>query len=88
MDQHTSYVVKDNQIGYVHGDRVVYNMSFGYLTAFSYLKEVEKGSITNEQLELNIGLRVSCGNFSYAEIPKKFSAILGISGTVDTIIPT
>ena len=84
VEQHNDYIVEDNRIGYVYGDRVVFNLSKGYLTAYAYIKEVENQNISEEQLLKNIGLRISCGNFSYAEVPKMFNSILGISGTVET----
>ena len=85
IDSHTNYVVKENKIGYVYGDRVMFNISQGYLTSFAYLLEQEKKTITKKSVTENIGLRVSCGSFSYSEIPFKFKSILGISGTVETI---
>lgn len=27
IDSHTNYIVKENKIGYVYGDRVMYNIS-------------------------------------------------------------
>ena len=85
VDSHTNYIVKENKIGYVYGDRVMFNISYGYLTSFAYILEHEKKNITKKSVSESIGLRISCGNFSYSEIPLKFKAILGISGTVETI---
>jgi hypothetical protein len=85
IDTHTSYLVKDNKLGYVYGDRVMFNISFGYLTSFSYIREEERKTITPQSVPENVGLRISCGNFSYSEVPFEFDSILGISGTVETM---
>ena len=85
IDNHNNYIVKDNKIGYVYGDRVMYNISQGYLTSFAYIKEHEKKAISKTSVSESIGLRIACGSFSYSEIPLKFDTILGISGTVETI---
>ena len=69
----------------MYGDRIVYNMNYGYSTAFAYIKEQELNKISKHSMSNNIGLKVSCGNFSYAEIPLRFDSILGISGTVETM---
>ena len=84
-DEH-SYILKEGEdrIGYLHGDRVVFNKSHGYLTAYAYIKEHQNNKITEHSLRSNVGIRVCCGNFSFAEIPKDFNCILGISGTVET----
>ena len=47
-EQHNDYIVEDNRIGYVYGDRVVFNLSKGYLTAYAYIKEVENQNISEE----------------------------------------
>jgi hypothetical protein len=63
----------------------MYNIHHSYLTSFAYIKEYERNKITKQSMSANIGLRVSCGNFSYAETPLRFNSILGISGTVEKI---
>ena len=34
---------------------------------------------------MNSGLRVTCGNFSYANIADKFKYIMGVTGTLESI---
>jgi hypothetical protein len=50
IGSHTNYVVKENKIGYVYGDRVMFNMSYGYLTSFAYIQECEKKNITQQSV--------------------------------------
>ena len=44
--------------------------------------EWERGKISDEMLEKQIGFNLKCGKFSYAEIPKIYSLMIGVSGTV------
>ena len=44
--------------------------------------EWERGKISTEKLEEQIGFNVKCGKMSYAEIPKIYSLMIGVSGTV------
>jgi hypothetical protein len=61
---------------------VRYNISLGYLTYFTYLKEHESGKIPKEVVDANIGLRISCGSYSYSKIAAEFKTIIGVSGTL------
>ena len=80
---HGSYRVgPDCRIGHVYGDRVRYNISLGYLTYFAYLKEQEAGRIPKTVVDANIGLRLSCGSFSYSKLATEFQAIIGVTGTL------
>ena len=62
--------------------------SFGYKTAFAYIKEAKEGNVSKEEKEKNVGMRVLCGKFSYAEIPKKYDLIMGVTGTLDKLNST
>ena len=50
---------------------------------FSYLHEHKKGNVDEEFVKKHMGISVSCGNFSYAEMIHKFDKIFGVSGTLD-----
>ena len=77
---------KTDRIGYTEQDQIFYNKIYGYQTMFVYFKEVEKGRIkTKERLTENMALHIYCGYFSFAEIPKKFDYIMGVTGTLKTL---
>ncbi len=54
------------------------------MTNFAYFKENERGGIKPEILKQNIGINLTCGYFSYAEIPKKYLKRIGVTGTLET----
>ena len=72
-----------NKIGYKIGDRYQFNAQQGYLTQFAYLREKEANKVSENAVKQNLGLLVKCGEFSYAETPKKFDIILGVTGTLE-----
>ena len=79
------YVAKDDKIGYKEQDNVVFDTSYGYKTLFAYFLENEKGTISEESLKNHISMLIRLGSFSYAEIPKKFYSILGVTGTLEQL---
>lgn len=77
------YVARDGRIGYTHHDGVNFDMSFGYHTAFAYLKEATTGTeISDETAAENLFISVRCGEFSYAKIPEHYLRVLGVTGTL------
>jgi len=68
-DGPTNYKIKDDCIGYLHRGQYHYNISEGYKTVFAYLKEFEELRVTRKAFLKNAGIRIACGNFSYAKIP-------------------
>ncbi|CAM4825739.1 unnamed protein product [Rotaria magnacalcarata] len=83
--QSHDYVVKNDKIGYIEQDNIVYNVIYGYKTLFAYYHEHEQGNISTESLHDNISIRIKCGSFSYAEIPLQFEYIMGVTGTLETL---
>ncbi|CAF4669347.1 unnamed protein product [Rotaria sp. Silwood1] len=79
------YVVKEDKIGYIEQDNIVYNVVYSYKTLFAYYYEHEKGQISRKSLEEKISIRIKCGSFSYAEIPLQFKYIMGVTGTLETL---
>lgn len=79
------YLVKDDRIAYKDQDGISFSISYRYNTLLAYYNENEKGKISRESLKQNIGLLVKCGTFSYAKLPSRFSAILGVTGTLEQI---
>ena len=74
-----------DRIGYKILDTVDYDVSYGYRTAFAYLHEHSRRSFRNGQAALDraLQLKVSCGEFSYANISP--ARILGVSGTLQAM---
>ncbi|CAL6025608.1 Helicase-related_protein [Hexamita inflata] len=92
FDQH-EYAVQDGLIGYKDQDTISTRIFYGYKTLFAYYQEVEnpkkKGEndakVQQKALDERKCLYFSCGSFSYAEIPKNYQHIIGVTGTLDTV---
>lgn len=82
------YVVKEDQIGYKEQDSIVFNMVYGYKTLFAYYHENQHGKISEKSLRDHTSINIQCGNFSYAEVPMAFVAIMGVTGTLETLSRT
>lgn len=85
--KNSKYVLKNNKIGYEEADSLNFNMQVGYLTTFTYFYEFSRGNIQKTDLQKNVGIFIQCGNYSYAEIPKEFDLIMGVSGTLKSLMP-
>jgi len=83
---HSSYEVERDKIGYRHHDGLSFSQSHGYQTMFVYFKEHTEGRISQESLERNIALQITCGMYSYAEIPKEYAYVVGVTGTLETFM--
>eukprot|EP01084_Bolivina_argentea_P254311 427516_1 len=80
------YIVKRDRIGYKEGDQVSYTAIKGYKTLFAYYYEhYENKVISDKSLNDAIAFYLNCGTFSYAEIPKKFNLIMGVTGTLKNL---
>jgi hypothetical protein len=84
FEQH-DYKVIDGKIAYMEHDDVTFKKRYGYKTAFAYLKEHFAGSINIAVMEANLYMTIQCGRFSYAEIPKLYHSIMGVTGTLSTL---
>ncbi len=78
------YVPKDDKIAYKDQTNLVFNVVYGYKTLFAYYKEHPK-NVSLKSLQENIKINIKCGSFSYAEIPKQFDYIMGVTGTLKTL---
>jgi len=77
------YVVKDDKIGYKVGHEIFFAYDFRYKTLFAHYYEHFKNSAISEQsLNQKISMKIRCGAFSYAELPKRFDVIMGVTGTL------
>jgi hypothetical protein len=72
-------------IGYKESGSISTSIQHGYRTCFAYLHARDKGSVTKEVVQQHLGLTINCGQFSYAEIPKEYQCILGVTSTLETL---
>jgi len=83
-DSHEPILLGD-QIGYKDQDKISFDISYGYKTMFAYYKANAERKISPASLQSKIYLLIDCGAFSFAEIPKLYKYILGVSGTLETL---
>jgi hypothetical protein len=81
-EQFRSYKIIDGKVAYKSGVCYDANISFDYVTLWTYFHEKDVGGVTDAALEEHLGLFIKCGQFSYAEIPKRYEIILGVTGTL------
>jgi len=84
------YVVVDSEdggklIGYKSLDSVDTRLKHRYKTAFAYLHEVQRYPGLKHNLASNLEFHFPCGSFSYAEIPRMFACIMGVTGTLTSL---
>jgi len=85
---HEYVPTSDGRIGYRKHGSIDTGTYYGYITAFCYLQELERKNQKFNQAYVDkiIGeIHLNCGNFSYAEIPKSYEAILGVTGTLSSL---
>lgn len=80
--QLTTYQVQGDALVYEIGEEKTSNYFCGYLTLFSYFKEFERGNISCTGLRTHAYLLINSGTFSYAEMPRYYDIILGVTGTL------
>ena len=71
-------------IGYKDGDQISENIEYGYKTLFACYAE---GRVHASESSKREHFLVNCGVFSYAEIPKQYGVIMGVTGTLRTLAP-
>lgn len=81
-EPYRAYIVDGGKVAYKSGVCYDSKINFGYVTLWTYFHEVERKRIAEEELENHLGLMINCGHFSYAEIPKWYEVILGVTGTL------
>jgi len=82
-----AYRVIDGKVAYKNGVAYDSKISLGYVTLWTYFYEMESKRVPSAALEEHLGLRINCGQFSYAEIPKRYELILGVTGTLVPEMP-
>jgi hypothetical protein len=76
------YFLIDNRIIYKHNDTTSPFISYGYKTVFANMYEYERGNISKTNYDDALMISLSIAEFSYAELPKYFYRILGVTGTL------
>ena len=61
---------------------ISFNTSYGYKTTFAYIREIRNGNIDESVLNKQCNLKLNCGYYSFAEIPKSYNRIIGVTGTL------
>ena len=79
------YVVQKDKIGYREQHGISFDVSYRYKTVFAYFYEHENGEITQDSRDKKATLIIDCGAFSYAEIPKQYKCVMGVTGTLATL---
>jgi hypothetical protein len=84
VELYRCYKMIDGKVAYKSG--VCYSdlISYGYMTLWTYLHEQEERpqSVHDSAVDVQFGLSIMCGRFSYAAIPKWYHAIFGVTGTL------
>lgn len=70
------------RIGYKppHDHIIEYNVTYRYQTIFAYIEHLAETNLSKK-----IGLLLNCGEFSYAEMLKRYKYVLGVTGTLSTL---
>jgi hypothetical protein len=74
-------------IKYKDKDSLSGKKHFGYKTIFAYCREFKLGRVSQEHYANALFIPLIYGKFSYAELPKSYSAIIGLSGTIRHLPP-
>lgn len=85
FEGHEYTVSSSGQIGYKEQDGISYNVNFGYKTVFAYFKEHDAGKVTRQARDDHAAMIIDCGLYSFAEVPKSYHYILGVTGTLKTL---
>ena len=78
------YYINDEKIVYKDGDTISTKINYGYKTVFANIYEYRKPNPRISQLNYKDSLKITlaAAEFSYAELPKYFKNILGVTGTL------
>jgi hypothetical protein len=76
----------DGRIGYKDQDSISFNMSFGYKTMWAHFHECYVNTrMDDSEVQSAIGLLLHCGEFAYAQVPKRYAAMMGVTGTLEAL---
>lgn len=72
-------------IGYKDIDKINYDTTKGYKTAFAYLQEWQRKEISTDTLVEKLSISFNLGCFSYPKIIENYSLVLGVTGTLENM---
>ena len=78
------YIIQDGKIGYLLPEGISFKANYGWKTIFAYFYEVDRKSIT-ANIQGYSSISILCCEMSYAELPKEFTYIMGVTGTLDVL---
>eukprot|EP00759_Apiculatamorpha_spiralis_P009237 PhF_6_TR15962/c3_g1_i5/m.24898 len=79
------YEPSQKRIGYKRDELFDTNIVYPNKTVFAYLQLVADNTITMAEAEQQLGIDLTFGQFSYANIPlREYCGILGVTGTLQT----
>jgi len=73
------------QVGYSGVVDIDWSLSYSNKTVFAYLQFAKDGDITPEVAESKIGVDLIAGMFSFADLPRSYKYILGVTGTLSEL---
>ncbi len=76
------YEFDEGVIKYKEKGSLTEKKHFGYDTIFAYCRQNIKRKISQEKYKENLFLPLKVGQFAYSQLPKKYSFIQGLSGTL------
>ena len=79
------YVIVDKKIGYKDNDCISFKINYGYKTIFANMYEYGRGKISRQSLDESLQICLMVAEFSYAQLPKFFTNILGVTGTLEVL---
>lgn len=78
------YIIHEGKIGYVLPEGISSKASYGWKTIFAYYYEVERGAL-KVRPEDSAEISILCCEMSYAELPRSFDYIMGVTGTLEIL---
>lgn len=76
-----SYVLQNGRIGYVLPEGISFKANYGWKTIFAYFYEADRGTIKVRPQDF-VSISLVCCEMSYAELPREFKHIMGVTGTL------
>ncbi len=82
------YLVREGRIGYQEHDGISFKPWYGFKTMWAHFKEFhDGGKVSSQAFDASIRMPLTCGGYSYAEIPKSYECTMGVTGTLTSLSP-
>jgi hypothetical protein len=88
LPTHKCHIITSEGVGYFDSDNtVVFNQRKGYHTMFELMKahSRDRSCVSDTTVMKMQNILVQVGALSYAELPKRYKHILGVTGTLDCV---